>query len=288
MSASFWVEAMGAETRFTDVGGHRTRSVVAGQGALVILLHGITGHAETWIRNIISLSAHHQVHALDMLGHGLTAKPDISYSIASLGEHVLAYMDAIGAPSAIIVGQSLGGWVGGWIAVNQPDRVRGYACVTGAGLEVSADAAALTQKIGAKVASATASATSTPTRQSVRARLEWLMHDASVVTDELVEARYKIYADPAFTAISDRMVGELTGAGGGAWTLTRERLAAIACPALVLWTRQNPTMPWDVGHEASRIIPGASWYLMEDAGHWPQFEKPAEFNGVLLDFLRRL
>ena len=158
----------------------------------------------------------------------------------------------------------------------------------GAGLEVSADAAALTQKIGAKVASATASATSAPTRQSVRARLEWLMHDASVVTDELVEVRYRIYADPSFMAISDRMVRELTGAGGGAWTLTRERLAAIACPALVLWTRQNPTMPWNIGHEASRIIPGASWYLMEDAGHWPQFEKPAEFNGVLLDFLRRL
>jgi len=150
----------------------------------------------------------------------------------------------------------------------------------------SADADALTQKIGAKVASATASAISAPTRQSVRARLEWLMHDASVVTDELVEARYRIYADPAFMAISDRMVGELTG--GGAWTLTRERLAAIACPALVLWTRQNPTMPWEVGYEASRIIPGASWYLMEDAGHWPQFEKPAEFNGVLLNFLRRL
>ena len=94
---------MGAEMRFTDVGGHRTRSVVAGQGGPVILLHGITGHAETWIRNIVSLSAHHQVDAMDVLGHGLTAKPYISYSIASIGTHVLSYMDAGVAPSAIII-----------------------------------------------------------------------------------------------------------------------------------------------------------------------------------------
>ena len=70
--------------------------------------------------------------------------------------------------------------------------------------------------------------------------------------------------------------------------LTAERLATINCPTLVLWTRQNPTMPWHVGEEASRIIPNAQWYLMEDAGHWPQFEKPAEFNELVRAFLRRV
>ena len=78
------------------------------------------------------------------------------------------------------------------------------------------------------------------------------------------------------------------GSGGGGWRLTRDNLARIACPALVFWSRQNPTMPWEVGEEASRIIPDARWYLMEDAGHWPQFEKPAEFNNVMGNFLREV
>lgn len=287
MSNSFWVEALGAEVRITDAAGRTTRSIVIGPGKPVILLHGLTGHAETWIRNLQAIGAEFQAHALDMLGQGLTAKPDIDYSIAALGEHVLAYMEAWNIDAAVLVGQSLGGWVAGWIAVNHPERVRGYASVTGAGLEVSAEGAELSQRVGSQVASATTRATEAPTRDSVRTRLEWLMHDKSLVTDELVETRYRIYTDPKFMARSGKMVAQLTGSGGNSWMLTRQRLAQIACPALILWSRQNPTMPWQVGEEASRIIPNASWYLMEDAGHWPQFEKPDEFNRVLLEFLRR-
>ncbi|MDB5697951.1 MAG: flnE [Alphaproteobacteria bacterium] len=286
MSASFWVEMLGAEVRFTDAGGHRTRSLVAGTGDPVILLHGITGHAETWTRNLNTLGTHNQLHALDMLGHGFTAKPDIDYDVPTLGRHVLSYMDACGIDQAIVGGQSLGGWVAGWIAVNHADRVRGYASITGAGLEVSKDAAELSRSVGAKVASATSKATGAPTRESVRERLEWLMFDKSVVTEELVDTRFRIYTDPEFMAVSGKMVANMTGGGG--WRLTRENLAQIACPALVFWSRQNPTMPWEVGEEASRIIPDARWYLMEDAGHWPQFEKPAEFNGVMGSFLREV
>ncbi len=287
METTFWIEAMGAEVRISDAGGYRTRSIVAGRGTPAILMHGITGHAETWIRNIMSFPTDFEVHAIDMLGHGLSEKADIEYSIATLGEHVLAYMTAQGIGSAYLVGQSLGGWVAGWIAVNHPERVLGYVSVTGAGLEVGDDAAELTRKIGAEVGAATAKATGAPTRESVRTRLEWLMYDKTVVTDELVEARYRIYSDPEFMALSGRMVSQLTSAGENAWMLTRERLARISCPALVLWTRQNPTMPWEVGEEASRIIPGAQWYLMEEAGHWPQFEKPEEFNTVLSTFLEQ-
>lgn len=283
--SSFWVDSMGAEIRFTPL-AHRTRSIVVGTGMPIILLHGITGHAETWIRNVTPLAGEGQLHALDMLGHGLTDKPDLDYSIAVLGQHVLNYMDHWNLRSAVLVGQSLGGWVAGWIAINHPERVAAYVCVTGAGLELTEDAATLTRQIGAKVGAATTKAMETPTRESVRTRLEWLMYDKAVVTDELVDVRLRIYADPAFMAISGKMVASLTGAGGGAWALTRPRLAQVLQPSLILWTRQNPTMPWEVGKLASEIIPNASWYLMENAGHWPQFEKADEFNSVLRGFLK--
>jgi 2-hydroxy-6-oxo-6-(2'-carboxyphenyl)-hexa-2,4-dienoate hydrolase len=45
-------------------------------------------------------------------------------------------------------------------------------------------------------------------------------------------------------------------------------------------------MPWQVGEAASRIVPGATFHLMEDAGHWPQFEKPAVCHAVVGGFLR--
>lgn len=284
---SFWIELFGAEVRYRQAGDYRTRSIESGDGEPVILLHGISGHAETWTRAVVPLAeaAGMWLHALDMLGHGLTDKPLTQYSIDLLARHVLAFMDAIGAARAHVIGQSLGGWVAGWLASRYPDRVASLVSVTGAGLHVTDDAAEQTAKVTANVASATKKALHNPTRDGVRTRLEWLMHDKAVVTDELVETRYLIYTRPDFQAVAGRLVDAFASGPVMDSQLTPQRLAAISCPSLVLWTRQNPTMPWQVGIKAAELIPGASWYLMEDAGHWPQFEKPEEFNDVVGKFL---
>lgn len=252
----------------------------------MILLHGITGHAETWARNVLPLSENdYRVHALDMLGHGLTAKPNIDYDVGALAQHVLGFLDAIGAPRAHLVGQSLGGWVACWLAIRHPDRVASLVSVTGAGLELASDGASLTAEVGRKVGDATKKALDSPTREKVRTRLEWLMHDPSVVTDELVETRFCIYTRADFAAVAGHLVDAFTARPQAEDMLTPERLERVTCPTLVLWTRQNPTMPWQVGEAASRMIPGASFALIEDAGHWPQYEKPAEFNRLVGGFL---
>jgi 2-hydroxy-6-oxo-6-(2'-carboxyphenyl)-hexa-2,4-dienoate hydrolase len=285
-TSSIWLEFLGAEVRFRDAGGHCTRSVEAGAGEPVILLHGISGHAETWVRTVTGLAADFRVHALDMLGHGLTEKPQIDYSVEALGEHVLGFLDAIGARSAHLVGQSLGGWVAAWLAVHHPERVASLTSVTGAGLQLPGDGAELTARIGRQVGDATRRALDQPTRAKVRTRLEWLMHDPAVVTDELVETRFRMYTRPDFAAVANRLVDAFTARPRPEEMLTAEALARISSPTLILWTRQNPTMPWEVGERASRIVPGAAWYLMEDAGHWPQYEKPQEFLRVVGGFLR--
>jgi 2-hydroxy-6-oxo-6-(2'-carboxyphenyl)-hexa-2,4-dienoate hydrolase len=283
---SFWVDLLGTEVRYRQAGPYRTRSVEAGAGEPLLLLHGISGHAETWVRNVAVLGRDFRVHAVDMLGHGFTDKPEIEYSIRALAEHVLGFLDEIGASRAHLVGQSLGGWVAAWLAVHHPKRVASLVSVTGAGLQVDADGAALSEKVGRQVAAATTKALDTPTREKVRTRLEWLMHEPSVVTDELVETRYRIYTRPDFATIAGDLVAGFTSRVRPEEALTADRLATISCPTLVLWTRQNPTMPWQVGEAASRIVPGATFHLMEDAGHWPQFEKPAEFHAVVGGFLR--
>ncbi|SFL31212.1 alpha/beta fold hydrolase [Geodermatophilus ruber] len=283
---SIWLDLLGAEIRFRDVGGHLTRSVEAGAGEPVVLLHGISGHAETWVRTVTGLAQDFRVYALDMLGHGFTDKPPIEYSIQALGEHVLDFLDAVGVRAAHLVGQSLGGWVAAWLAATHPDRVASLVSVTGAGLQLTEDGAELTARVGRQVGDATRRALDGPTREKVRTRLEWLMHDPAVVTDELVEARYRIYTRPDFAAVAGRLVEAFTAGPRQEEMLTADRLRGIARPTLVLWTRQNPTMPWEVGERASRLIPGAAWYLMEDAGHWPQYEKPEEFLAVVGRFLR--
>jgi pimeloyl-ACP methyl ester carboxylesterase len=71
------------------------------------------------------------------------------------------------------------------------------------------------------------------------------------------------------------------------YMLTRERLERIKAPTMIVWTRHNPTTPWQIGEMAHQIISGSSFHLMEDCGHWPQWERAEQFNGLMLDFLSR-
>jgi hypothetical protein len=78
---TIWTDTLGAEIRFRQAGAWRTRSIEAGDGPAVIMMGGLTGHAEAFSRNVLPLAARGlRVHAIDCLGHGLTDRPiDVVY-----------------------------------------------------------------------------------------------------------------------------------------------------------------------------------------------------------------
>ena len=87
-----------------DAGGVETRALVAGEGDDVLFLHGTSGHLEAFSRNIVPhVRAGFRCHAIDMLGHGYTGKPDHDYEFPGYVEHVLAYLDAKGIERAHLV-----------------------------------------------------------------------------------------------------------------------------------------------------------------------------------------
>ncbi|ROO84996.1 2-hydroxy-6-oxonona-2,4-dienedioate hydrolase/2-hydroxy-6-oxo-6-(2'-carboxyphenyl)-hexa-2,4-dienoate hydrolase [Actinocorallia herbida] len=285
---TLWTDSLGAETRYRDAAGWRTRSIEAGEGDAVILMGGLTGHAEGFLRNVVPLAERGlRVHAIDALGHGLTARPtDVTYHAPVFTEHLIGFLDAIGAEKAHLVGQSLGGWTALHTALKHPDRVGKVVSVTGAGLLLSdAGRAAESERVHAQVKSVTAKAAAAPTRESVRERLEWLMVDPATVTDELVECRYRYYTLPGAEEALAKLVAEQPSEANRAHMLTEEHLASIRHETLVLWSDRNPTTPAEVGRRAAQILPNASFDMITGAGHWPMFEQPEQFNRVVGDFL---
>ncbi|CAO5165477.1 2-hydroxy-6-oxonona-2,4-dienedioate hydrolase [Frankia sp. AiPs1] len=285
---TFWTDALGAEIRFRDAAGWRTRSIEAGAGEPVILMGGLTGHAEAFLRNLGPLADRGlRVYAIDALGHGLTARPeDVTYHAPIFTEHLIGFLDAIGADRAHLVGQSLGGWTAFYTALHHPDRVARLVSVTGAGVLLStADRAAESEQVHARVQAVTAKATATPTRESVRARLEWLMADPASVTDELVECRYRYYTLPGSEKAQAKLVAEQPSTENRAHMFDEAALARIENQALIVWTDNNPTTPPEVGRRASEIMPNARFDMITGAGHWPMYEQPEQFNRIVGDFL---
>ena len=77
-----YLQGLDFQQRFYDAAGVRTRVIESGTSEKVLIfLHGTGGHAEAYLKNIASHSEHFRVMAIDMVGHGYTDAPDISYDM---------------------------------------------------------------------------------------------------------------------------------------------------------------------------------------------------------------
>jgi len=265
---------------FLDAGGLRTRYLMAGDNTkpLLLLLHGVGGHAEAYTRNLGAHAAHFWTVAIDMIGHGWTDKPAIDYQIADYGKHVLAVLHALCRESAMLSGESLGGWVATWLAVHHPRAVEKLVLNTAGGWTAHPEVMARIKKLSNEAAS-------DPSWERIRARLEFLMYDKATVSDDLIETRRAIYAQPGF-AVSMRRIMCLQDMDVRLPNMIKAaQYRAIKAPTLVVWTSHDPTATPAEGAEIADMIPGARYMVMNECGHWPQFENAALFNKVHIDFL---
>ncbi len=285
---SAWVDFLGGQITYYDAGGVRTRCLEAGQGEAVFLFHGIGGHSEAFIKNIVPMSKHYHVVAVDLLGHGLTDKPDGLYEIPDYVQHVKNLMKAMGIDQAHFVGESLGGWISFWLAYEHPELIRSFISVTGAGLLVD-DFDVLQSDALKRLRNLSQRSSSEVTRDSVRDRLRWLFVDPDKsITEELVEIRYRLYANPEWQRIQPKIQSMMNPEVGSKYYIKPEHLQKLTVPTYFLWTRHNPSTQWDTAERASRYVPGAKFHVMEDCGHWPQYEKPEEFHDLIHRFIQAL
>ena len=67
--------------------------------------------------------------------------------------------------------------------------------------------------------------------------------------------------------------------------ITPHQYASIRAPTLVLWTSHDPTATAVEGKQIADMIPGSQFAVMNECGHWPQYEDADTFNRIHLAFL---
>jgi len=267
---------------YVDAGGIRTRYIQAGDASAaeaVIFIHGTGGHLEAFTRNLLPHAVHHRTIALDMIGHGYSSKPDHDYEMRHYVGHLLAFIDALGLTRIHLHGESLGGWIAAQFAIDHPDRIASLTLNTAGGLNTD-------PAVMKRLYSITMKAVAEASLETVRARLEWLMNDPARVTDDLVETRHAIYTQPGFLRAMEHILCLQNMEIRMRNVLTDESLTRITAPTLVIWTNNDPTASVATGERFVAAIPNAKpLVVMDDCAHWPQWEKPDEFNRLHLEFL---
>lgn len=265
---------------FLDADGIRTRFLSSGDPSkpLLLLLHGIGGHAEAYVRNLEPHADYFWTVAIDLIGHGWTDKPAINYELPDYAAHVLAVIKALGRDRAHISGESIGGWIASYLAVHHPEVVDRLVLNTAAGWTAHPEVMARITKLSTE-------ASEDPSVERIRARLEFLMYDKALVSDDLVETRRAIYAQPGFAETMKRTLSLQDMTTRRRNMLTEADYRSIAAPTLVVWTSHDPTATPEEGKQIADMIPNARYIVMNECGHWPQFEDADQFNAEHLAFL---
>lgn len=277
---TLWTELEGLDyvIQHVQVGEWSTRVLTHGDGEPLIFMHGTGGHLEAFVRNLRALGESHRVILYDFPGHGWTTTAARDLELPDYQEHLLALMNELGIDSAHVNGESLGGWVAVKFAAAHPRRVRSLVLNTPGGTMA-------TPEVMERIRSLSQAAADDPSEERIRARLEWLMADPTAVTDELVAVRRGIYGRPGFAESMQHILCLQDPEIRRRNLITDDELAAIAAPALVIWTSDDPSGPAKAGLDMSGKIRGGRFHLIEGAGHWPQWEQRDRFDTVVTEFL---
>lgn len=266
------------KTDFVEVAGLRARLQRAGRGEPVILLHGLGASSYSWRYALPALAERYEVFAPDLPGFGRTdARHDFDYSIAGLSSWVRSLMDSLGLKSARFAGNSMGGVITLWTAMEAPERVERMALL------------------------------GTPAYPRNRPKMLWPLSwpiVGAVYESMLGEAAVRWIAGATFvdkSKVTDELVAEYSHAlktPGGRRAVAEfvrraippdheariERFKQLRSPALVIVGDTDAMVDRRGADRLASDLPNAKLCWLENCGHAPQEDTPERVNPLLAEF----
>jgi pimeloyl-ACP methyl ester carboxylesterase len=223
----------------------------------IVFLHGYTDSWYSFSRLLEQLApGQHHAYAFDQRGHGCSERPHDGYTVDHLAADVDAFLDAIGAGSATLVGHSMGSLVARRVAEKYPERVANLVLI-GAALTVNEGAAEL------------------------QAAVETL--DDPVPDDFVREFQASTIHASVPESFFEGVVAESLRLPARVWKSVlrgilaaddRADLGSIIAPTLILWGAQDAYFPRADQEQLAAAIPGAKLLVYPHTGHSPHWERP--------------
>ena len=257
----------------------------AGEGPVLLLIHGMAGDFHNWDEVVGPLAEHHLVIAPDLPGHGGSGPGGGDYSLGAMAAALRDLLAALGHERATLVGHSLGGGIAMQFAYQFPEMTERLVLVSSGGLgpEVSAvlRAAALP---GADrfIATTAGPAGAVGTVLGRGLSLVGLRPNADVAE---VGRGYASLADPERRTAFLATLRSVVGTRGQRVNAGDRLYLAEGVPVLLVWGDRDPIIPVSHARAAHELIVGSQLEIFEDVGHMPQIEAPAKFVAVLERFV---
>lgn len=279
------IDASFSTAQTVSVHGRSISYLTAGEGPLLLLVHGMAGTARNWDDVIEPLALHNTVIAPDFPGHGDSAPGGGDYSLGSLASSLRDLMIALGHERATLVGHSLGGGVALQFAYQYPEMVERLVLVSSGGL--GPEVGAILRAAALPGANLFIRATAAPGAATV-GRLAGAIGKLGLRPNADLAEVGRAYAS---LADADRRKAFLSTLHAVVDT-DGQRVAALDrlylaedLPILIVWGERDPIIPVGHGRAAHAQLPGSRLEVFPGAGHVPMQESPGRFAAVLQRFL---
>jgi pimeloyl-ACP methyl ester carboxylesterase len=266
-----------------QINGHTIFYTVKGDGKPLLLIHGYGAGMWVWEKQIEALSQSYRVYVLDLIGHGFSDRPKVSYTPETYIHFLRDFMDGVGIEKATLIGNSMGGGIAWAMAILYPERVDRLIlinCVPPDVLHQVKNESFRTLVAIKDIPILPYLVIAARGKNSIRWILLECVSNIKLITPEVVNRQYP-----------------LSKIKGSTWVLystfkhaeealeLKDQLSMIVQPALFIWGERDLIFPPQVGETLHQAITGSEFLRIEKSGHIPMWETPDEVNQAILSFL---
>ncbi len=290
---------MTASQHMVRANGLRFRAMVDGppDGDMAILLHGFPEGAESWSKQVNALAkAGCLAVAPDLRGYGLSDAPDgvEHYGIGHLVDDVVGIIKAFGRSEAHVAGHDWGAIVAWFFAGRHPEMTKTLTALSVAhpaalaeASRVDEDQRARSRYVALFVQEGKAEhVLGDEDHRRLRAMFA-LGPNPDAVPPAVIEQFVRSLSRPGRLTAALNYYRANLGAGGGAWAALAQEVK-ITTRTLLLWGDEDPALGRRAVEATAHHVEGP--YRLEvipGAGHWLQFERPAEVSRSLVQAAER-
>jgi len=254
------------------------------EAAPLLVLHGFPTSSYDWHHAFDVLRARRRVVLVDYPGYGLSAKPDMAYSLFAQADVVEACVKALGLSDVALVTHDVGDSIGGELLARDLDGTLGFhvteRVLTNGSIYMDLVQLSRGQQALLALPDAALPAESRLQVEGIEAALAATFAVESAV--DPVELR--TIAELVVRADGDRMLPRLIRYIEERRLHERRWTGAIEshpAPLRVIWGDRDPIAVWPMAERLAQVRPDAMIERLDGVGHYPMVEAPARFNVVL-------
>ena len=276
------------------VNGIRLHCVIAGQGPLIVLLHGFPEFWYSWRNQIPVLAAHFTVVAPDLRRYSLSDKPARikDYELPTLVADVVELIRSFGADQAIVAGHDWGGAIAWEMALTRPDVIRRLIILNAPHPRLFVQNLIMNPR--QMLRSWYTGFFQLPVMPEALFRaenyraIERVFRRTAVhkerFTDEVIEQYIQAAAQPG--ALTSAINYYRANARRGLLSLAASG-SVVRSPTLVIWGEQDMALGKELNDRLDHYAPALTLRFIPDASHWVQQDRPDLVNRYMLHFIHR-